>query len=309
MIGGTDLGHFFIAAVAAFIGMFIALPIFFGLVQALGLYTIVGERQCKVYVLFGKTLAVIDEPGLHLLILKLGLKAPLVCLMGKCHVLDLRLDQAYLRSTAVNSEEGAPMGIGIWYEMVISDPVSYLFKNADPRGSLAANVGNSTVRCLSNLKLANMLENRHPMSQTVRAEVSPQSREWGYSLGSVYIRKVHFRDKEMTKQIEEKVVNRLRQVTSAIKQDGANQVNIITSTAERQAAVEFAKAAAMRPQIVGAALQKISQDADISRALFESLETQNIIEGQAVITLIPRNSPMLGQLVAASHKRDDEAAP
>ena len=55
----------------------------------------------------------------------------------------------------------------------------------------------------------------------------------------------------MIRQIEEKVVNRLRQVTSAIKQDGANQVSIITSTAERQAAIEFAKAAAMRPQIVG----------------------------------------------------------
>jgi hypothetical protein len=37
----------------------------------------------------------------------------------------------------------------------------------------------------------------------------------------------------MIKQIESKVVNRLRQVTSAIKQDGANQVSIITSTAER----------------------------------------------------------------------------
>ena len=48
--------------------------------------------------------------------------------------------------------------------------------------------------CLSNLKLANMLENRHAMSQTVRAEVSPQSQEWGYSLGSAYVRKVHFRD-------------------------------------------------------------------------------------------------------------------
>ena len=68
----------------------------------------------------------------------------------------------------------------------------------------------------------------------------------------------------MIKQIEEKVVNRLRQVTSAIKQDGANQVSIITSTAERQAAIEFAKAAAIRPQIVGAALQQISQDPEIS---------------------------------------------
>jgi hypothetical protein len=111
----------------------------------------------------------------------------------------------------------------------------------------------------------------------------------------------------MTKQIEEKVVNRLRQVTGAIKQDGVNQVSIIASTAERQAAIEFAKAAAMRPQIVGAALQKISQDTDISRALFETLETQNIIEGQAVITLIPKNAPVLGQLLAANQSRQSDA--
>ena len=201
------------------------------------------------------------------------------------------------------------MGIGVWYEMVINDPVAYLFKNADPRGSLAANVGNSTVRCLSNLRLADMLENRHPMSQTVRTEVSPLSEEWGYSLGSVYIRKVHFRDAEMIRQIEEKVVNRLRQVTAAIKQDGANQVSIITSTAERQAAIEFAKAAAMRPQIVGAALQKISEDTDISGALFQTLETQNMIGGQASISLIPKNSGMLGQLLAAAQSRKQDSTP
>ncbi len=59
---------------------------------------------------------------------------------------------------------------------------------------------------------------------------------------------------EATVSIGRNVVNRLRQVTSAIKQEGANQVNIITSTAEREAAVEFAKAAAIRPEIVGATL-------------------------------------------------------
>jgi regulator of protease activity HflC (stomatin/prohibitin superfamily) len=291
---------FLISAVATFIGMFILVPVLLGIVRLFGLYTIVEERQCKVYMLFGKVVAIIQEPGLHFLIFKLGVKAPLVNILGKCHVLDLRLDQEYIRSTPVNSEEGAPMGIGIWYEMVVSDPVAYLFKNADPRGSLAANVGNSTVRCLSNMKLADMLENRHSMSQTVREEVSPQSQEWGYSLGSVYIRKVHFRDAGMIKQIEEKVVNRLRQVTSAIKQDGMNQVNIIASTAEQQAAIEFAKAAAVRPQIVGAALKKISQDPEISRALFETLETQNIISGEAAITVLPKNSGLLAQLLAAS---------
>ncbi len=191
------------------------------------------------------------------------------------------------------------MGIGVWYEMFISDPVSFLFKNTDPRGSLAANVSNSTVRCLSNMKLADMLENRHAMSQTVRPEVSPKSNEWGYQLGSVYIRKVHFRDVGMIRQIEEKVVNRLRQVTSAIKQDGANQVSIITSTAEREAAIEFAKAAAMRPQIVGEALQRISGDAEVFGAMFDILETQKVIEGEGRITLIPPKSELLGQLLTA----------
>jgi regulator of protease activity HflC (stomatin/prohibitin superfamily) len=297
---------FFIAAGATFFGMFILVPLIFGLAQMLGLYTIVQERQCKVYILFGKVVAVIDEPGLHFLVLKMGLKAPLVNWLGRCHVLDMRLDQEYLRSTAVNSEEGAPMGIGIWYEMFIGDPASYLFKNADPRGSLAANVGNSTVRCLSNLKLADMLENRHAMSQTVRSEVSPKSQEWGYKLGSIYIRKVHFRDAGMTKQIQEKVVNRLRQVTSAITQDGANQVSIITSTAERQAAIEFAKAAAMRPHIVGGALNKISQDAEVAEALFAALETQKMVEGEADITLVPPKNELLSQFLASAETRRDK---
>jgi regulator of protease activity HflC (stomatin/prohibitin superfamily) len=184
--------------------------------------------------------------------------------------------------------------------MFISDPLAFLFKNADPRGSLAANVSNSTVRCLSNLKLADMLQNRHAMSQTVRAEVSPQSHEWGYKLGSVYIRKVHFRDAQMIQQIEEKVVNRLRQVTSSIKQDGANQVSIITSTAERQAAVEFAKAAAMRPQIVGEALNQVAADPDVETAMFEILEIQKIIESKARITLLPENSGILPELMATA---------
>jgi len=295
----SPLNEFLIAFFCTFFGTFIAVPIFFMFLRLFGIYTTVNERQCKVYVLFGKVIGELDEPGLHLLFPKLGLKALIVNLFGRCYSIDLRLDQQYLRSTPVNSEEGAPMGIGIWYEMFISNPVAYLFKNADPRGSLAANVGNSTVRCLSNMKLADMLENRHSMSQTVRDQVCPQSEEWGYKLGSVYIRKVHFRDAGMIEQIEAKVVNRLRQVTSAITQDGANQVSIITSTAERQAAIEFAKAAAMRPEIVGAALEKISRDPVIAKTMFEILETQNILAGKGDVTLVPPHQRLLGEIMAA----------
>lgn len=291
---------FVVAAVAVFFGLFVLGPVLRGMARMVGFYTVVEERQCKVYMLFGKVLAVLDEPGLHFLWFKLGWRALLMNWMGRCHTLDLRTDQEYLRSQPVNSEEGAPMGIGIWYEMCISDPVAFLFRNADPRGSLAANVGNATVRCLSNLRLSELLENRHAMSAAVRNDVSPKSREWGYSLGTVYIRKVHFRDSGMVRQIEEKVVNRLRQVTSAIKQDGANQVSIITSTAERQAAIEFARAAATRPRIVGAALREVSDEPDIARAMFDILETEQTIAGEADITLLPAGQSLLANLLAAA---------
>jgi regulator of protease activity HflC (stomatin/prohibitin superfamily) len=295
------LAQALVVALAVFVGAFFAESLLLGLARILGLYAVVNESTCRVYMLFGKVAGVLDEPGLHFLPAKLGPAAFVVNLFGSCHVLDLRLDQEYLRSQPVNSEEGAPMGIGIWYEMWIDDPVAFLFKNTDPRGSLRANVSNATVRCLSNMPLAEMLQTRHTMSQTVRAEVTAKSQEWGYQLGSVYIRKVHFRDLGMIRQIEEKVVNRLRQVTSAIKQTGVNQVSVITSSAEREAAIEFAKAAAIRPGTLGRAFQEIAQEPAVSEALFDTLEAQRIVAGKARVTLLPpgQRSRVLATLLAA----------
>jgi hypothetical protein len=146
------------------------------------------------------------------------------------------------------------------------------------------------------------------MSQAVREEVSPESNQWGYKLGSVYIRKVHFRDDEMVTQIEGKVVNRLRQVTSAIMQDGLNQVNIIKSKAEQEASVEFARASSMRPKIVSETIQKISKDPEVLSTMFDILEYQRIIEGENQLTLIPEGTKndILAQLLAAQNDKAPE---
>lgn len=297
------MGDFLLTAFITFFLCFLVMPILIALFSLFVPFVVVDERQCRVYTLFGKVIGKIDEPGLHFLPAVLGLQnAYLVRFLGSCQIVDMRLDQQYLRSLPVNSEEGAPMGIGVWYEMYISDPEAFLFRNTDPRGSLRANVSNATVRCLSNLGLDEMMENRHQMSRTVRGEVSPHSHEWGYKLGSVYIRKVHFRDRAMIRQIEEKVVNRLRQVTATINQDGTNQVNLIRSSAQREAAVELAKAAAIRPQVVGEALREISQDAEVSAALFEVLETERMLAGNAQITVLPPGSrqDLMVQLAASA---------
>ncbi|MBC7369988.1 MAG: SPFH/Band 7/PHB domain protein [Bdellovibrionaceae bacterium] len=268
------------------------------ILKTLLFYTTVREGTCQVFVLFGKVLLTIEEPGLHFLWPKLTWQAFVINFLGQVYTLDLRMDQIYLRSQPVNSEEGAPMGVGVWYETYINDPISYLFKNSDPKGSLAANVSNATVRCLSNLPLSKMLEDRHALSQTVRAEVTQKSQDWGYKLGSVYIRKVHFRDVNMIREIESKVVNRLRQVTAAIKQDGDNQVHVITNTAQRTASIEFGRAGAVRPEIVGKALSQIAQDADVAKALFEVLETEKLLENRGELILVPKDSALFSGLLS-----------
>jgi regulator of protease activity HflC (stomatin/prohibitin superfamily) len=290
---------FLITAVSTTAFLFALVPAVLVVGKLFAFYVVVEERRSVVYELFGQVRLVIDEPGLHFPWLSLGPLASLVPFFGKRHIVDRRLDQTYLRSQPVNSEEGAPMGIGVWYEVFVSDPVSYLYKNADPRGSLVASVSNSTVRSLSNMPLERLLDDRHAMSRVVREEVTQQSREWGYQVGSVYIRKVHFRDIGMIRQIEQKVVNRLRQVTAAIQQDGTNRVNIIRSAADREAAIEFAKAAAMRPRIVGAAIAKIAERAEVSKALFDVLEVQSLLRAEGVsVQVIPEGASLLAQLVA-----------
>lgn len=287
---------------AIIIGFFAALALELLVLKVLRFflfYTTVLESTAQVYTLFGKVVAVIDEPGLHFLWPRLTWKAFVINFLGQTYTLDMRMDQVYLRSQQVNSEEGAPMGVGVWYEMYISNPLAYLFKNTDPSGSLQANVSNATVRTLSNLPLVKLLSNRHELSQSLRQEVTNKSQEWGYKLGSVYIRKVHFRDGNMIKEIESKVVNRLRQVTASIKQDGDNQVHIITNSAQKTAAVEFAKAAAIKPQIVGNALQEISKDKEVTEILFEMLEIEKITQNKGSLVLLPKSNKFLADLISA----------
>lgn len=292
---------FIVTTFVVFLLSFIGVPIVFGLGRLFGLYTIVHECHAKVYILFGDVLGVLDEPGLHLPFTKFGPRALLVSFFGRVADIDLGLEQVYLRSQAVNTEEGTPMGIGVWYEMRVREAVAFLFENADPAGSLRANVANATVRELSNLPLADMLEDRHAMSRAVRKDVTPKAAAWGYEIGSVYIRKVHFRDHQMIDQIEQKVVNRLRQVTSAIRQAGENQVNVIESTAEREAAVEFARAAAVRPRLVGEAFGEIGKDSAVVGALLRVLEVNRLLEADGELTLIPggESATLLRDLVAA----------
>ena len=273
------------------------IPVTMQVLKLFGLFVCIRECEAQVYTLFGKVIGTLDTAGLAFPISHFGPRAMLVPFFGKRYAVNTALRQHYLRSQMVNSEEGTPMGVGIWYEMRVKDPVSYLFTNANPDGSLQANVTSSTISTLSNLEMEMMLEDRHSLSRTVRQTVSPLSEQWGYQLGSVYIRKVEFTDAQMVHNITDKVVKRLVQVTSAMKQDGENRVGLIKSETAYKVSQKMAEAADARPDIVGTELNEIAKtDPEILESVLQVMEVNNLLDSSASVDLLPDNSQYLIQL-------------
>jgi len=151
-------------------------------------------------------------------------------------------------------------------------------------------VATAVSRQLSNLKLETLLEDRDALSSKVREEVSPTSLKWGFQLGSTYIRKVAFRDKGMIAQIELKVVNRLRQVTAAMRQNGDNQVALIHSDADKKASEKLGQAQAVRPQVVGGALADIQKNPAVADALFRLLDIKATMKSTGKVLISPSST-------------------
>ncbi len=276
---------------AGLIGTFIGTSILVALGNLFQVWRVLPERTVIVYTFFGKVVGQVEEPGLFFPIAHFGPKALLFPFFGKAYTVRTVIHQAYLRNQLVNSEEGAPMGVGIWFEMFVTNPKAFLFQNSDPIGSLKANVATAVVKQLSNLRLEVLLENRDALSRKVREEVSPTSSQWGFNLGSTYIRKVAFRDKGMIGEIQRKVVNRLRQVTAAMRQAGENEVAIIHSAADNKASQRLGQAAAVRPHVVGHALAEIQRNPEVATALFTLLDIQATLKSPGKITLTHGNAP------------------
>ena len=95
-------------------------------------------------------------------------------------------------------------------------------------------------------------------------------------------------------KITDKVVKRLVQVTSAMKQDGENRVGLIRSETAKKVSQKMAEASAMRPQFVGKVLNEIaSADEEILEAELNVLEVEQLLESGANVNIVPNNASVL----------------
>ena len=272
-------------------------------VRVLGVYVVVQERQCVVFELFGRVRLIEEQPGIHFPWLKMGLFAPLVAVFGKKRVVDLRLDQSYLRSQPVNSEEGAPMGIGVWCGMFVSDPMAYLYKNWDPVGSLRANVSERD-RAL--------LEQHEALGTYARDTALHEPGRARRSVGQVarmgLRRRQHLHPQGALSRRRHDSANRAESRQSPAagdRRDSARRRESESTYSARPPSVRrpsrSLQAAATRPRIVGAALGEIAKDALIASALFELLETQNLLQSPGLeVSVLPQGTQFVAAIPGAT---------
>jgi malonyl CoA-acyl carrier protein transacylase len=105
---------------------------------------------------------------------------------------------------------------------------------------------------------------------------------------------VAFTDKNVVDNITDKVVKRLVQVTSAIRQDGENRVGLIRSETAKRVSQQMAEAAAMYPKVVGDILNQIQKkDPEILDAVLEIREFEQIMASGAEVELIGSEQKLL----------------
>jgi hypothetical protein len=71
----SPLIQFLLGFGITFIAMWFIMPLILFFIRLIGFYTIVQEGTCQVFILFGKVIGIISEPGLHILPFKIGFKA------------------------------------------------------------------------------------------------------------------------------------------------------------------------------------------------------------------------------------------
>src|SRR5215813_974934 len=97
----TAMSHvpsFVVPAITVFVVCLIGEPMVKWLMRFCGFYAMVEEGTCHVYVLFGRVMGVLYEPGLYFLWLRWSPLAFIVNGFVKRYILDMRIDQRYLSS-------------------------------------------------------------------------------------------------------------------------------------------------------------------------------------------------------------------
>lgn len=210
---------------------------------------------------FGKLVATLERPGLHLWPSRV---LPWVTVRPVSRARDFRV----LHAVHANDARGTSVLADVWVELRVVDPARALFAVEDWDKATLNLVVHAALATLASRDFQQILDDRDQLGEQLRRDVSHETERWGVRIEQAFIRHVALLP-EVSRQVFGKVAARLEHARAVIEEQGRLDVARLEARTERQVAELVARARGQYPVAVGRALKVLGERPAVLKAYNE----------------------------------------
>lgn len=223
---------------------------------------------------FGKLANRVDDPGLHFLV-DHGLPWVRTVRVSR------RLQSLLLRDIEVHDVGGTELGVDVFVEYRITDPVKATFAIDDLTRALENVVSHGVITVLGVRQVGEILRDSGGLGDAIRRELEPETAPWGVVVHRVLLRQI--RPSLMAnEQFLGEIAAKLEKVKARIEEEGRQAVALLHARTSAEVAVRVAQARGQYPRAVGTAYAAIRSDREVYEAYRELHELVLLRPGHTI---------------------------
>ncbi len=238
------------------------IPVIVMLVRATTVF--VEDEEAVLVTNFGKLVATLNTPGMHLLPTKL---MPWV---NHTRV-SLRRDFRHFKNVHVNDARGTTVIVDLWVEFRVADPAKAIFSVSDWDQALQNLVSHAATSILGSREFREILCDRTELGELLEKDIAAETASWGIAIELVFIRNVSLLP-EVSRQMFETIAARLERAKATIQENGRLDVAQLEADTSLRVAELVAEAKGQYPAAVGRALADLKQNPALFNAYNELYE-------------------------------------
>ncbi len=224
----------------------------------------VEDEHVALVTSFGKLIARLEKPGLHVLPTKW---LPWV----KVQQVSLARDFRVIHDLHVNDARGTTVVADLWVELRVIDAEKALFAVEDWDQATQNLVVHAAMSILGSRDFQQILDDRSELGAQLQRDVSAETERWGVKVDQVFVRNVALTP-EVSRQVFGMVATRLEQARAVLFEEGRLDAAQLEANTAQQVASLVAEAKAQYPLAVGRALERLAKSAPVFEAYNELYE-------------------------------------
>ncbi|MEW5740021.1 MAG: SPFH domain-containing protein [Myxococcota bacterium] len=223
---------------------------------------------------FGKLVAKLDKPGLHVFPTKW---LPWV----QVHHVSLARDFRVFHHVHVNDAQGTTVLADLWVELRVVDAEKALFAVEDWDKATLNLVVHDAMSILGSRDFQQILDDRSELGAQLQRDVSQETERWGVRIERVFVRNVSLLP-EVSRQVFGTVGARLERARAVVEEEGRLDAAQLEAETAKRVAVLVAEAKAQYPLAVGRAMEALGKSKPVLAAYNELYELAQVRGGRTV---------------------------